>query len=160
MKCGCCGKELGEFTFDKAYQMPDEIWNLNEDERSERAKIKPDLCRLDNRYFLRGVAYLPVMGTDKDFGWGIWAEISEEKFFEYVKNYSEDNSGVQPYLGKVANSLPYYPETLGIVLHVQLGDETQRPAFIISEPGHLLTKEQLSGIALERVHEFNGKQRS
>ncbi|OGO75536.1 MAG: hypothetical protein A2203_11090 [Chromatiales bacterium RIFOXYA1_FULL_46_5] len=91
-KCGCCGKDIGEIVFDKSYKMPDEIWNLSQTEKEERAQIDSDLCRLDDRYFIRGIAYLPVNETDKSYGWGIWAEVPEADFFEYEKNYEEDNS--------------------------------------------------------------------
>jgi len=133
MKCSCCGKDIGEFTFDNSYQMPDEVFSLNEGERESRAQIDSDLCRLDDRYFLRGVVYLPVNDSDKEFGWGIWAEVSEDRFFEYVRNYESDNSNKAQFSGKVANSLPYYPETLNISLQVKLGNETQRPLFKLVE---------------------------
>ena len=85
-KCGCCGKDIGEIVFDKSYKMPDDIWNLSPIEKEERAQIDSDLCRLDNRYFIRGVAYLPVNGTDHCYGWGIWAEVPQEDFFNYLEN--------------------------------------------------------------------------
>ena len=155
MKCGCCGKEVGDFFYDKGYQMPDEIWDLSSDDREARTKIDDDLCRLDNRYFLRGVANLAVKGTNKEFGWGIWVEVPQEKFFEYIENYNSDNSAVASFSGTVANNLPFHPKTMGIAAEVQLGNETQRPTFKIVEPSHLLTQEQINGITLERVHEFN-----
>jgi hypothetical protein len=157
MKCGCCGKDLGEFAFDKSYQMPDEIWDLDDDEFEERVKIDSDLGRLDDRYFIRGVAFFPVQLTDKKFGWGIWAEVTKEKFFEYVENFDHDNTASKPFKGKVANRLPQYQESLGLTLTVQLGSETERPIFTITDVSHELAIEQINGITLEKVHEFNKK---
>ncbi|RDX38949.1 DUF2199 domain-containing protein [Vibrio campbellii] len=157
MKCGCCGKEIGDFVFDKSYQMPDEIWELSDEIRDERAKIHSDLCRLDSRYFIRGVLYLPVHAVKKCFGWGVWVEVSQGDFFNYFEKFDLDNSNESPFSGAVANSLPSYPETRGMKVQVRLGDSTQRPTFQGMEKGHLLTKEQENGISIERVHVFNGE---
>lgn len=156
MKCGCCGKDIGEIAFDKSYKMPDEIWALSKPEREERARIDSDLCRLDERYFIRGVTYIPVLETDQFYGWGIWAEIPEENFFEYVKNYEEDNSSKPRFSGIVANEIPSYSNTIGLELSVQLGNATQRPTFYFTGTSHLLEKEQTQGISLEKVHGFSG----
>ena len=154
-KCECCGKDIGEIVFDKSYKMPDDIWNLSPIEKEERAQIDSDLCRLDNRYFIRGVAYLPVNGTDHCYGWGIWAEVPQEDFFDYVENYEEDNSTKPKFSGLVANVIPSYENTIGLELTVQLGSETQRPEFYFTDPMHLLTKEQAEGISIEKVHSFS-----
>ena len=156
MECGCCGKDIGEIAFDKCYKMPDEIWSLSGPEREERAQIDSDLCRLDERYFIRGVAYIPVLETDQFYGWGIWAEIPKEQFFEYVKSYKEDNSSKPRFSGIAANEIPSYPNTIGLELTVQLGNESQRPTFYFSGNSHLLAKEQVQGISLEKVHSFSG----
>jgi hypothetical protein len=158
VKCGCCGKEIGEIAFDKSYTMPDEIWALSESEKKQRAQIGSDLCQLDGRYFLRGVAYIPVNGAEQQFGWGIWAEIPQDDFFEYVKNYKEDNSNKPAFRGKVANQIPSYANTIGLGLLVQLSNETQRPTFTFIDESHLLKKEQSEGMSLERVHSFSNKQ--
>ena len=155
MKCGCCGKDLGEITMDKGYQMPDEIWGLSETEREERAQIDSDLGRLDERYFMRGVAYLPILETDEFFGWGIWVEVPQKKFFDYVDKYNEDNSGTLGFIGLVANQIPSYDNTLGLEVTVQLGSDTQRPTFLFMDKDHLLFSEQSRGVSIERVHGFN-----
>ena len=157
MKCGCCGKDIGDIAFDKSYKMPDEIWSLSEQEREERAQTDSDLCRLDDRYFIRGVAYIPVQDSGKSYGWGIWVEVSQEKFFEYVKSYEEDNSSKPRFLGTIANEIPTYQNTVGMEAEVQLGNETQRPTFFFKETNHLLAQEQSKGISIEKVHSFSSK---
>jgi hypothetical protein len=160
MKCGCCGKDISDFVFDKSFQMPDEIWELSDEVRQSRAQTHSDLCRLDSRYFVRGIVYLNVHTTEKYFGWGIWVEVSQGDFFNYFEKFDSDNSNEPSFSGSIANSLPNYPETRGLEVQVKLGDETQRPMFQLIEKGHLLTKEQENGISLERVHQFNGEQLS
>jgi len=155
MKCGCCGKEIGEIAFDKSFKLPDDIWNLTEEEKLAKAKVSSDLCSLDERYFLRGVAYIPVNGLTQAFGWGIWAEVSPEQFFEYAKSYEEDNSDKRPFPGKAANHISPYENTVGLDLQVQLGSTTQRPTFIFTDNKHPLTCEQANGISLEKVQSFN-----
>mgnify|MGYP002335723510 CR=1 FL=1 len=135
--------------------MPDEVWALSETDKEERIQIDSDLCRLDERYFLRGVAYIPVNGTDKSYGWGVWAEVSEEHFFEYVENYEIDNSSTPTFNGKVANQISSYNNTLNLPVEIKLGNETQRPTFIFNDQNHLLTEEQINGICIEKVHSFS-----
>ena len=156
MKCECCGADIGEFAFDKGYKMPDDIWDLDEEERESRAITDNDLCRLDDRYFIRGVAYIPVHEAEKSYGWGVWVEVDIEDFMFYEKNYDNDNSDTSCFIGKIANSLPEYKkETIGVSVDVQLGNETQRPTFYCRDYAHPLAQEQKNGIPLARVHQFN-----
>lgn len=154
MKCGCCGADIGDISFDKSFKMPDEIWALTEKQRNERARIDSDLCQLDDRFFIRGVAYIPVCNTDKSYGWGIWAEVPEDEFFKYFENYELDNSSKPSFEGVVANQIGEYNDSLNLRVDIQLGNETQRPTFFFKESSHLLSKEQQSGISIERVHSF------
>jgi len=155
LKCGCCGKDIGDISFDKSYKMPDEVWALSEAEKNDRTQIDSDLCRLDERYFLRGVAYIPVINSEKSYGWGVWVEVSEQNFFEYVDNYENDNSSRPSFPGVVANKIPSYENTLSLTVQVQLGNETQRPTFTFIDKEHLLTQEQVNGISIEKVHSFS-----
>lgn len=158
MKCGCCGKDIGEIAFDKSFKMPDEIWALSESEREQRAQIDSDLCCLDERYFIRGVAYIPVHNSEQSYGWGIWVEVPEVNFFDYVKSYESDNSFKPRFSGIVANVIRSYENTIGLEVEVQLGNETQRPTFFFKTPNHLLTREQAAGITLEKVHTFSSNE--
>lgn len=156
MKCECCGADIGEFAFDKAYAMPDEIWDLSEQEREARTITDNDLCRLDDRYFIRGVAYVPVLDSDQSYGWGIWVEVDIKDFKLYNENYDNDNSNLPSFTGKIANALPNYKkETTGVSVEIKLGNETQRPTLFCRDYAHPLAQEQRDGIPLRRVHEFN-----
>lgn len=158
MKCSCCGKEIGEIVFDSSFNMPDEIWKLSKLQRLLRAKIGSDLSRFGERFFLRGVAYIPVKDTDRSYGWGIWVEVSKDDFDDYFESFEEDNSSKPKFAGIVANEIPYYENTTGLKVEVQLGNETQRPEIYFSDQSHLLTKEQTDGISLEKVHSFSSSQ--
>ena len=156
MKCSCCGKQLGDFVLDKAFTMPDDIWNLNEEDAAD-VQVHSDLCRLGERYFIRGVAFLPVQDSEESFGWGLWVEVEKQYFMTYSDHYDKDNSDVPAFSGVIANHIPYYPETIGVEVMVQLGTETQRPTFEISSADHPLYNEQAEGVPIQRLHEFNGE---
>ena len=155
MKCACCGKDIGEFTLDKSFQMPDEIWALDDEEREREVKIDVDKCIFKGRCFLRGVAYFPINKTDDAFGWGIWVEVEKNNFIDYLKKYSNDNSNEPIFIGKISNEISKQEITLGTEVKVQLGNETQRPTFEVLDENTQLYKDQKMGISLEKVHQIN-----
>lgn len=72
---------------DVTFGLPDDIFALSEEQREVRTKTHSDLCSLDDkRYFIRGVVYVPVQELGTKFGWGVWAEVSEETFYRYLIN--------------------------------------------------------------------------
>lgn len=154
MRCGCCGKELGDFILDYGFQLPDAIWDLSPKEREKRAKYDSDLAQLDHRYFLRGILQLPIISTNEQFRWGIWVEVGQNKFMSYVKNYSDDNSHEAPFDGIIANQLRGYSNTIGVYVKVQLGDRSSRPRFLVVGNKNLLAIDQNEGVTLGRIHEF------
>ena len=155
MNCSCCGKDITTFVLDRAYQMPDAIWRISPAERLARAQIDADLCKLDDRYFLRGIIRIAIQGSDKSFEWGVWAEVQGEDFFSYVRTYERDNSRRKPFLGILANEMAGYSKTRGLPLSIQLGTATQRPTLTVGSSGHPLGQDQHEGYPLERVHEFD-----
>lgn len=154
-KCSCCGKELGEFTLDIAYQLPDLVWAIPEEERADRAKFTTDLCQYGDRFYLRGILYTPIIDGDQKFGWGLWAEVDEEAFQKYQAVYDIDGSGEPPVTGVLANTPPGYVGTDRVRVQIHFGPPTERPLFVVEPGPHLLYTEQTEGITVERVHELN-----
>jgi hypothetical protein len=151
--CGVCGKAHVGLPTDHAYQLPDEVSAIPEDERSQRAQFTPDLCKYDGRYFIRCVLHVPFTDDTGDFGWGVWVEIDRPVFERYLSLYEADGSGEPPYAGKLANVLPPYDESLGADVLVQFRDSTQRPsAHLPSKAGSRLALEQMHGIDSSRYH--------
>jgi len=135
--------------------MPDEFFALSPHERSRRGFHNLDLCDFDGRFFIRGVLPLPVIGQRRDFGWGVWAEVSRDAFRRYVELYSDPQQGLEPaFRGRLANSLRGYEETRGLGLSIQLTGETSRPAFTVLDQAHALSLEQREGISPRRVMEL------
>jgi hypothetical protein len=155
MKCKCCGKELGEFTLDIAYEMPDIVWSIPKEERKEKAKFNTDLCQYKGKNYLRGIAYIPIQGTDTNFGWGLWVEVNEDTFQKYLEVYEVDASKEPPVEGFLANTPPDYEDTNTLKVKIQFSSPTERPIIVLEPSEHKLALEQKHGISIERVHELN-----
>jgi hypothetical protein len=59
-----------------------------------------------------------------------------------------------PFKGRIANSLPIYPETLNLKIQITIQSVGTRPLFALQEPEHLLAVEQQCGITRERALEL------
>lgn len=153
--CSVCGETHTGLTTDWAYTLPDEVWALSEPEREARAKYDTDLCRLDDRYFIRCILPVPLFEQEGAFCWGAWAEVGEASFFRYVELYNVDGSGEPPHDGRLANVLSVYDQTLGASVGIQFGDPTQRPLMSTRpDDQSLLAREQRVGISQARHHEI------
>lgn len=154
MRCACCDRELGELAFDTAFGMPDELWEL--EEGTEGVFMTEDLASYHEKYFIRGIAFIPIRGSDESYGWGVWAQVSKEDFLFYVNNYERDNSSYPRFSGILANTLSVYNEiTLGLSLEIQLEDEKNRPTFYFRETKHRLSHDQREGVEMHDVERFS-----
>jgi hypothetical protein len=150
-----CGKTHAGLPTDQGYKLPDEVWAIPEQERSERAKFTADLCQYGGRYFVRCILLLPFTETIGDFGWGVWVEVERPVFERYLSLYEADGSGEPPHPGKLANALPGYHATLGTNVLIQFGNRKQRPSVLLpSSDQSQLALEQREGINGSRYHEI------
>lgn len=157
IRCATCGELHDLSNSDVGYQHPDAYRVLPVNERERRGRCGSDLCELDGRRFLRGVIALPIRAEGRDFGWGVWAEVSPEAFDRYRELWSDPDQHLEPaFAGRLANELPGYPSTTGLELRITLTSPAQRPAFEVHDPDHALAREQREGIRLERVLELLG----
>lgn len=154
--CSVCGETHDGPILDWAFKLPDEVWAIPEPERSERAQFNSDLCVFDNRQFIRGILYIPCTGSDRQFGWGAWAEVDGQLYDRYVEIYDEDGSSEPLYAGTLANELPVYDEALGTPILIRLRDSKNRPLFLVrDEIPSTLADEQRNGIDEARLSEIN-----
>jgi len=141
-----------------AADFPDSYSWLNQKERKERALISSDQCIIDNeKYFLRGLVELPIIGFNECFLWGVWACIWKEPFDEIGKHWETPGRDklIGPYKGRLNNGLSEYtPTTFNLKCTIRIQPIGSRPLFFIDEPGHPLAIEQRDGIALERVQQI------
>ena len=153
--CSICGQHHEGHTTDWAYKLPDEVWAIPEQERAEQARFNDDLCQWGERYFIRCLLAVPFAEMDGEFGWGAWAEVEWPTFERYLELYDTDGNAEPIKLGKLANDLRPYADSLGTDIHIQFRDSTKRPSlFLLPEDGCLLGAEQRNGIDNARFHDI------
>lgn len=150
--CSCCG-ELHEGLPDYAFVAPAYYDGRPDADRQETSFLDEDLCSIDGEsFFIRAVLLVPVVGTDEQFGWGVWTSLSEANFKRYIELFDEaDVSGEGPYFGWLSNQLPHYPDTLSLKVDVLLQNDRQRPLLSLQPDDHPLVIDQRDGMSWERA---------
>jgi len=137
---------------DVAFGLPDAIFALPSEQREARAKTHSDLCVLDDsRYFIRGVVYVPVQELGAQFGWGVWAEVSEDTFSRYEEIYDKDGSEEPPAAGILANIPPGYAE-VEQPLEIHFGPPDKRPTFKPTPAESEFHREHVEGLPVRKWH--------
>ena len=153
--CRQCGEVHEGLPTDWGYNQPDEIYALEYMEKYLRVRSNSDFCTLDeSRYFIRGVLHLPFQEQEESFGWGIWVEVSMNDHDLCVRHFDEDGSSLPRVFGRVANSMPGYTHTLGLLVEVQLGNQGKRPTLWMHKDEHVLYHEQKDGLSPEQHHKL------
>lgn len=157
-RCGTCGKVHAGLPSDYACRLPDEVFAMSPTDRYLRTRMGASFCTVDEaRFFIRGVLYLPFTDQEGAFGWGLWAEVSEDDHNTCLAYDAADADGseVPPFSGKLANAFAGYRQTLGLPVEVQLGGIGKRPSFWLpSRSRHTLAREQARGISAARHHQL------
>jgi hypothetical protein len=74
--CATCKQFHAGLPTSYAADSPDNYARLKEFEREQRAILSSDQCVIDEeKYFLRGLVELPIIGFKDVFLWGVWASI-------------------------------------------------------------------------------------
>jgi hypothetical protein len=148
-------KSIPASRWNYAFGLPDEIFALGYLDRYRRSRTNSDLCTLDElRFFIRGVLSIPFVGSEDEFVWGLWAEVSREQHDLYLAGFHDDLSDNPPFEARLANDIAGYG-CLGLSIHVQFRSGNDRPSFALTEGGdHVLTREQQTGITRVRHHEI------
>jgi hypothetical protein len=153
--CKTCGKEHAGTPRDIGFQRPADYFAIPVDERDSRCKITPDSCVIDgSRIFIRGILFVPIHDANDNFGWGLWAEISQTDFETYRAYYRADGRSVPPFRGKLSGEHRGYEGLDGHSVRIQLGSAKDRPEFSLEPSEHLLYLEQRDGITLHRASEI------
>lgn len=152
--CGVCQKLHEGPVMDVGFIRPDPFFNIPEAERSQRIKLTKDLCAIDDRtFFIRGVLRVPVLDSQENFFWGVWAQVDERDFYRYIQLWNADITKEPPFPGKLANEIPPYQNTVGLDLQILLQSGNDRPQFEVVA-AHPLGADQRTGVQMSQVHEF------
>jgi len=152
--CPHCKKTHEGLPTDYGFALPDDVWAIPESQRTNRAKWDSDLCRLDDRYFIRGLLPIRFAESDGYFGWGLWVEVDRTVFKRYLEIYELDASDEPLAEGTLANHLAGYPDERSCRVTLQFGPEDQRPiiGFFPTTKG-VLADEYRTGMSSERYHD-------
>jgi hypothetical protein len=153
--CSICGMQHEGMVTDQAYKLPDDVWNLSETEKAEKARFDSDLCQFGERFFIRGLLLVPFLSQPGAFGWGVWAEVDWSTFKRYLELYESDGSAEPAHRGMLANAVLGYPSSLNSEVDINFGDASKRPTIsFLAEDGGSLAEEQRGGMSAARYHQI------
>jgi hypothetical protein len=158
--CPSCG-ETHWGLFDIAYGKPD-AWPGPEERSPNYAALtsthflSEDFCILeDQHYFVRCVLKLRILGSDEDFGFGVWSTLSKKNFAIYSETFDVGNQeGLGPWFGWFSNRLLGYSNTFNLKCQVHPRGGRQRPSIELDSTSHQLAVEQRNGITFDRLLEI------
>ena len=155
--CEVCGRFHDDELRDVRAGLPEEIFELTEEERGRRAWIDPggDFATLDgNRCFVRALIEVPLSLEDDRFGWGVWVRVGSDDADELIERWVDPEACGRTYPGLLATDLPAYGATVDEPGMLRLGPVDALPSFELDDPRHPLAIEQRAGISLGRAREL------
>jgi hypothetical protein len=155
--CATCGKTHPVSDSELTFGLPDEIFALPEEEREARCKVGSDIVLFDaDRFFIRGLLPLNVAGRDVPYRLGVWAEVSGPVYERICDLWSDEHQDREPRMpGRLANHVPFHPDTTNLGLSIQLTGPKTRPEFYLEPSENSLYTEQTRGIDEHRALEYS-----
>lgn len=128
-------------------------------ENLPRNYLDDDLCIVDGEYyFVRGLIYLPIIGTDEYFRWGVWGSLSKENFIKLVSDFDAlRRAELEPMFSWLSSQLDEYEDTLNLKMYAHIDDPGVRPSFELEPTDHQLSREYHHGVSPERVKQIMKK---
>ncbi len=115
-------------------------------------RLDADLCRFGDKYFIRCVLHLQIIGAETDFSFGVWLSAAEDDFLGYVSAWRDnDYANLDGWAGSLANDLPGFPGLAGIDCHAIIRDPEKRPEIIVPSDCHPLALAQRIGITFDQL---------
>ena len=153
--CAICGTQHDGLVTDRAFTLPDVVWDIPESARSEKAIFNSDLCEYGERCFMRCILFVPFSDRPGEFGWGVSAEVEWPTFKRYLELYEVDGSSEPVHEGVLANALSAYPDSLGANVEIRFGVPSERPRLHLKDDDPSpLADDQRRGITDARYHEI------
>lgn len=152
-KCGSCDNWHAGMPA-LTCQVPDMLLHVPPAERAERVLLSSDLAVLDAKhFFIRVCMDTPIQGSEQCFNWGFWVEVDEADFVHYIKA-DESNETCAPFRGALANTLPFYEESLGVPMFVRPQEEGLRPLAEPADERSDFARQFRDGMPLKTAHEY------
>ncbi len=157
MKCHQCGIDHLDDELELTFKRPDATAEMSEDEREARVQENRDLTVIDGqRFFIRAVLPLPVIGRPNDYALGIWVEVAQAAFERVYALWDQEDQASEPVFAAVlANTVPSLPSTLDLPVTLSLTGPTTPPSLQVLPAEHPLHGEQSAGITPHRIYEYN-----
>ncbi|MDR7133332.1 hypothetical protein J2X06_000516 [Lysobacter niastensis] len=154
-RCNTC-EEIHEGVPTFGADMPAIAQWIPPEERQSRVDLGSDDCVVDGeRFLVRGCLEIPVADEADPFVWGVWVDISQDNFDQWVKAFNQkERSHIGPFPGYLGTALPCYPDTFNHRVVMHLRDNGIRPYIEVSQSDHPLHIEQCNGITHERLVEI------
>lgn len=166
-KCSSCEEWHYGPILDYGYSAPYYWRGEYDDHRRERPSLtdsgeagrkfflNEDFCQIDDDFFVRGLIQLPIIGTSKNFCWGVWGSLSRANFETLIeKGDSPELPTLAPMFSWLSSQISEYPDTLSLKMYARIGKPGQRPTFELEPSAHELAREYHEGITPERVKRF------
>jgi hypothetical protein len=154
--CEVCGETHAGEKRDIRMGVPQPIFLLDDDDREDRSWVGEDSATLDGeRFFVRALLELPIVGEDGYFGYGTWVEVSRADFDVLAELwFDEEGWRNAPFAGTLANELSPYAFTEGLPLEIKLRDVQLLPLVELADGEHELVRAQRNGISPHRAHQL------
>lgn len=125
------------------------------DELSNAFFLDEDFCQIRDDFFVRGLIQLPIIGTAKNFCWGVWGSLARANFELLLeKGDSVDRVELPPMFSWLSSQIAEYPDTLSLRMHAHQQAPGKRPLFELDRADHPLSLEFYEGITPDRVREI------
>ncbi|MDX6485282.1 MAG: hypothetical protein QOF43_435 [Gaiellaceae bacterium] len=152
--CSVCGEFHDERMLDIRLGLPDAIHALTDEEREKRAWLSDDFAVLDDEHFyVRGLLDIPIPELEARFGYGIWAEVTQEEFLQLMGRWN-DPVQPEPLEAVLANELSPYAGTAGLRVLFRPVSADRLPAVTLLDADHELVADQQRGISATRSDEL------
>ena len=151
-RCRSCG-EFHEGLPAWHFEAPAQAYAVPEADREHRLVLSADNCEIDGReFYLKGLLELPVRGSTEPFVFGVWLAVSPESYERFAELFADPTREAgESFSGRLCNSIPGYPETLGLQARLVVREYPMRPWVELGAVEHLLAQDQHGALTQERA---------
>jgi hypothetical protein len=109
----------------------------------------------DEHFYVRGLIRLPIIGTNKQFCWGVWGSLSRDNFYKlHAMDSNPKRVELGPLFSWLCNWIPEYGEVEDIKMFLHPQEPDTRPLFEIEHTEHPLAQDYHHGVLPSRVKEI------